>query len=427
MLDGRDVIVVYGPPWDDPTRVSKHHLAAFLARRNRVLYVESSLHPLNLLARPASGLRLLLRTLRTRQVGPTLYVRRFFNPIPYHAATWPTATRAANRLGQHVVGAALRRELARLDMRSPVLIAGLPHAVDLLPQVPASVLVYHCADEYRAVRGFPAGLAALERELVQRADLVVVTSQALLAERRGLNPRTHWIPNGVDVDHFARARAPETPVALELTGLPRPIVGFVGAIASWVDLELVAEAAAALPGWSFVLVGPGGDSLAARRSRPSLTARLRSQAPELGSRSADLERGHLRSRPNVHLLGPRPYAELPRYLKGFDVGIIPFKPVEVARKADPIKLYEYLAAGLPVVATDIPGLGRFADLVEIAREPPQFVRALELASVDWSAERVARRMAEGRRHTWEARFTELSQLLAEAVCAAESLGQTAGG
>jgi glycosyltransferase involved in cell wall biosynthesis len=388
MLEGRDVLMLYGPPWHDATRVSKHHLARYLAQRNRVFYVESSAHLLQVLARPSTALNVLSETSRTRQVGPGMWVRRFFLPIPYHSVTPLTASRSANRLGQRVVASGLRKALRTLRMDAPLVIAGLPQAVDLVPHLPRSGLVYHCADEYRAVRGFPANLPALEAELLRMADVVIVTAEALLDERRALNPRTHWIPNGVDVQHFSRARSTEIAAVKELERLPRPRVGFVGAMAEWVDDGLIADLAKTLPGWSFVLIGPGGE-------------RLRSLA----------------SRRNVHVLGPRPYEELPRYMKCFDVGIVPFRQTEVSAKADPIKAYEYLAAGLPVVSTDIPSLRRLRGVVDIARNTHEFVRALELAAVDQSSERVQQRTEEARRHSWETRFQHFEQVV-EPVCAA---------
>ena len=388
MPEFREIVVAYGPPWEDPARVSKHHLACYLSQRGRVLYLESPLHPFNLAARPGQAGALWRGTRRCRRITATLWVRRFFTPWPYHSATTLTASRLFNRLGQRWIAVQLRRQLVALGMTRPLLIAGLPHAIDLLPHVSWSGVVYHCADEYRSASGFPPTLPELERELVMAADVVVVTAEALLPERRALNQRTYWVPNGAEVEHFAAARAEQTPLAEELRDLPRPVVGFVGALAEWFDERLVAHAARALPDWSFVLVGPGRERVPA-----------------------------LLWLPNVRVLGPRPYERLPGYLKGFDAAIIPFRDSELARKADPIKFYEYLAAGLPVVATDLPALRRFPGLVYLASQPPAFVEELKRAVEEDSPERVRQRQAEAARHGWTARFAELARLIEEAACA----------
>ena len=108
-----------------------------------------------------------------------------------------------------------------------MLIAGLPHAVDLLPWLPRrEALVYHCADDYAHVQGFPTTLPDLEADLCQQADLVVATSETLCQERRRFNPNTHWVPNGADIEHFSAATIP----AAELQHVPKPIIGLLAAL-----------------------------------------------------------------------------------------------------------------------------------------------------------------------------------------------------
>src|SRR5258708_27034242 len=169
MPDGRtreDFVLLYAPPWSGPTRFSKHHLARHLARTGaQVLYVEAPLNPLGL-RRGRPFLRELAESLRpARRVEDRLWVRRHFLPVPYHAASWLTSRRAANRLGQRLLAPAISRDLAQLGFERPVLIAGLPHAVDTLPWLPRRALVYHCADDYAHGQGFPNTLPDLEAGL----------------------------------------------------------------------------------------------------------------------------------------------------------------------------------------------------------------------------------------------------------------------
>jgi glycosyltransferase involved in cell wall biosynthesis len=293
-----------------------------------------------------------------------------------------TSRRAANRLSQRLLVPAIRRDLAQLGFDRPVLIAGLPHAVDALDALPGRCVVYHCADDYAHVRGFPRSLPELEAELCTRADLVVATSQTLCDERRRFNPHTYWIPNGADVEHFAQAAEP----AIELRDLPRPVIGFVGGLSQWVDIQLIALLARQRPDWTFALVGPVGIDV----------------SPLNGLR-------------NVRVLGPRPYVQLPAYLAGMDVGLIPFRAEPVTYHADPIKAYEYLAAGLPVVATDLPALRRMEHVMRLADTPETFLAQLEAAVAEGrDAHRVARQ-AEASRHSWSSRFCEFERLL-ETTC-----------
>jgi glycosyltransferase involved in cell wall biosynthesis len=375
----RDFVLLYAPPWFAATRFSKHHLARYLtAHGDRVLYVEAPLTPLGLARGPRFATELLRCLLPARRVAEHLWVARPFCPVPYHAVSRLTATRAANRLGQKLLAPILRGHLRRLGISRPIVVAGLPHAVDVVDRLPRRCLVYHCSDDLSQVRGFPKSLPALEAELCREADLVVTTSQTLCESRRAFNPNTHWIPNGADVEHFSRPAAP----ASDLRHLKRPVIGFVGGLSEWLDVPLLASLARARPAWSLTLVGPpGGVDLAP-----------------------------LRGLDNVHLLGPRPYHDLPSCLAGMDVALIPFVQDGVTSHADPIKAYEYLAAGLPVVATDLPALRRLSHVLRLACTPDDFLHHIEAALADPGAGR-AERQAEAARHTWASRFAEFQALL----------------
>jgi glycosyltransferase involved in cell wall biosynthesis len=386
-LAGLDFVLLYAPPWSGPTRFSKHHLARHLAMRgSTVLYVEAPLTPMGL-RRGRTFLGDLLVTLRAaREVAPRLWVRRHFLPVPYHAASRLTDRRAANRIGQRLLAPVIRRDLARLGLRNPVLIAGLPHAFDLLPRLPRRGVVYHCADDYAGVRGFPRSLPGLEADLCRAADLVIATSSTLCEERRTFNSNTHWVPNGADIAHFSQPAAPNA----DLLRLAHPVAGFIGGLSQWLDMDLVARVADLRPRVTFVLIGPIGTDISV-----------------------------VQTRPNVVLLGPRPYAALPSYLAGMDVALIPFRQDRVTSHADPIKAYEYLAAGLPVVATDLPALRRFERFVRLADSAESFAAQLDAALAE-SADphRRAERLAEAAGHSWAQRFAVVDALIAQTfLCA----------
>src|SRR5947209_11738582 len=378
-----DIALLYAPPWDGPTRFSKHHLATYFAERGaRVLYIEAPLTPLGLKRGRAFAAELAAARRPARQVRDRLWVRRHFVPLPYHAASWLTSRRAANRVGQRLLAPTIRRDLIGLGMRAPILVAGLPHVVDLVPFLPRQALVYHCADDYAHVRGFPETLPETEADLCRWADLVITTSETLCRDRRRWNPNTHWVPNGADVEHFAQ----HAPPAAELRDLARPVIGFVGGLSQWVDVQLLRELSLARPDWTFALVGP-----------------------------VSIDLSPIRSLPNVKILGPRPYSDLPAYLSAMDVGLIPFQQDPVTYHADPIKAYEYLASGLPVVATDLPALRRLDHVVRLADSTRAFLDQIQAALVEGRDVRSDERRAEAGRHSWASGFEQVDALIRSTI------------
>jgi glycosyltransferase involved in cell wall biosynthesis len=167
---------------------------------------------------------------------------------------------------------------------------------------------------------------------------------ALQEAKAPLNPNTILVPHGVDYEHFSKALRDDLPVPDDMKDIPHPILGFFGLIRDWVDLDLLAEVARARPAWHLVL---------------------------LGDSTVDLS--PYRNLPNMHFLGRKSYADLPAYCKGFDIGLIPFKVNELTRAVNPIKLREYLAAGLPVVSTPLPEVMAYDGPVRVGDSAESFV------------------------------------------------------
>jgi glycosyltransferase involved in cell wall biosynthesis len=377
------IVVLYAPPWDAPARLSKHHLALHWSRTRPVLYVETPVHPLSLLKRPEEARRLFKRSLSGPvAISPTLWVHACACPLPYRASPRLMGYRWVNTLNQIVVRPQLRRLLRRLGVRRPIVVVGGAHALPLLEALDASLVIYHCSDDFTRQESFPASYADLERDLTRRCDLVITTAEALRRAKAHLHPRVCAVPNGADVAHFATTQDASTPPAEELASLRRPVIGYIGTVFEWIDQEMVAAAARARPHWTFVFVGPVATEV--RR---------------------------LRALSNVRLLGSRPYADLPRFLKAFDVATVPFVVHPVTLRASPIKFYEYLAAGVPVVATRLPEFEPLGGWATLVTSPGEFVTGIERAMQDESAELRHRRMEQARRHSWEARFAAIDQLI----------------
>ena len=205
---------------------------------------------------------------------------------------------------------------------------------------------------------------------------------APLAEaKRAVNANTYVSPHGVDHALFARALDPATRIPADLAALPGPRLGFYGTLRSWVDVELIAHVARARPQWTIALIGQALDDMSA-----------------------------LAGLPNVHLLGQRPHGELPAYCKGFAVGLIPYRIDERMTFVNPLKLREYLSAGLPVVSTAVPEVARYtAHGATIATTGDEWVAAIERALATDSTAARAARSAAMISETWQARVAQVTQ------------------
>jgi glycosyltransferase involved in cell wall biosynthesis len=385
-LHGRDIVCVGFADWDTELWTNQHHLMSRLARDNDVLFVES----LGLRQPQLAGrdLKRILRRLR-RGVAPPrpadgLHV---LSPlvVPLHRFA---AVRALNR---RLLPFLVRRAARRLGLRRPILWAYVPQAEALLDALDPSLVVYHCVDDIAAQPGIDgASFRAAEERFARRADLVLASAPSLAARMRTLNGNVLDAPNVADTALFARALE-DGPVDAALAALPHPRVVFTGAVvATKLDVPLIVELARERRAWSFALVGPVG----------------------VGDPRTDVSA--LGGEPNVHLLGARRYGELPDVLRGADAGLIPYARNELTNGIFPMKVYEYLAAGLPVVATRLPSI---AGVVEVATAPdaPGLAALLDDALAhDEPARRAARSQA-AEAHSWDARLGEIATAI-EVLC-----------
>ncbi len=378
-------IIYFAKEWgEDPT--SCDHLFKHLAADNKVLWVNSiSMRNPNLAS--AHDLRKIVRKLRQclgglKQVGPQAWVYQpMVIPLPYSSL--------ARTINRALLRWSLRRQSRVLGMSRPQLWTFLPNAVYMVGHLDESLVVYYCIDEWSAFSYLDARkIAAMERELLQKADICFATAHTLVASKKRHNPNTHLSSHGVDARHFTRALAPETAVPDDIAGLPHPVVGFFGLLQDWIDLTLVARIARAHPEWSVVLIGKACVPLDA-----------------------------VQGLPNVHLLGRRPYDTLPAYCKGFDVGIIPFVVGDLSRAVNPIKLREYLSAGLPVVSTDLPEVAFYDESCAVARTHDEFIARLEEAVRDDTPARRRQRSDAMRAETWEAKTRQVCERVVQAKAA----------
>jgi glycosyltransferase involved in cell wall biosynthesis len=394
MITGHDIICLSSQDWDDLWTRKQRFMQRLARQGNRVLYVEAqaSLASRGLL-RADPG-----RTGRWR-VGP--------RPVEanLHVATLPLVapgfqmSLAVNKVNNAFLAPILKRWAGRLVFDRPVLWTYNPYSESLLGRLGERLTIYDCVDDFSSTRGLVrrSVVETLEARLIEKARAVVVTHENLYQAKRARARAIHLIPNGVEIEHFQAAARPETPVAPELGALPHPVIGFIGSLQYWIDFDLLRFLAESRPRWSFVLVGPVG--------RLAPVAKLRDH-------------------PNVHLLGRRAYAELPSYLRAFDACLNPYVVDDLARHCSPLKLYEYLASGKPVVSVDMPEARKFARVVGIGRTYAEVLTRLEEAVAGGADDerRAAARLAAVVPHSWDGRFRELEAALEPHLGAPASAG-----
>ncbi|HEV2912833.1 MAG TPA: glycosyltransferase [Pyrinomonadaceae bacterium] len=391
MFSGKSIICFGGEDWWYHHPHSKNHLMRRFARAgNRVVFVNSismglaSLGNKDLFPRLARKLRSYAKLARMTVDGITVVSPA---ALPFFGSR---AARTANRrlLRAQVGALARRRGLSR-----PILWIAIPTAADLIGQFDESLVVYQVSDKYDANTMDHATDPALIRRLHERAlassDLVFYSGRKLLAEATRARERSYLLEQAVDFDHWSRVGSGALEVAAEVASIPRPRLGYFGAIEPWlVDQQLIKRASRERPLWHWVFIG---------------------------NRSRGLEIENL---PNVHFLPPVAYEELPRYAAGFDVCVLPWETEQAFTSyGSAIKVREYLATGKPVVIAPLPEYESMSDVLRIARSRDDFLKLVEEALDERGEEAARARQAAVAHGTWDARAEWVSELIEEALAA----------
>ena len=294
---------------------------------------------------------------------------------------------ASETLATALLRDALDRFMASEGITSPWLWYYTPMALPWSAHVRASAIVYDCMDELSGFRFAPPKIRDYERRLIQRADVVFTGGRSLYEAKRDHHPSTFCFPSSVDMAHFSQARG-RTAEPADQAGIGRPRIGYFGVIDERLDLGLLEHVADARPGWRLVMVGP--------------VAKIN---------DADLPR-----RDNIHWLGLKSYAELPAYLAGWDVAMMPFAINETTRHISPTKTPEYLAGGRPVVSTPIHDVVHpYGDegLVHIASTAEEFERAIGAALASDRQELLSRADRFLASQSWDATWAQMERLVEE--------------
>lgn len=360
-----DWLIIGQESWDEVERRNQLLIRALAARNpgSRFLFAE---HPLRL-----RQIRRWRRP-RVRPIAPNIWSVRAVRLVP---------DSVSRELSDRIECAQLRWAVQELGLEYPYLWTQDPRAATLVNQLPVDEIVYDLTDDWAAFETEPADRARVQRRiefLGRRAALVLACSRPLERGACAWSDRVMYLPNAVEPP----AGPLEAPRDLE--GIPRPRLGYAGTLHSArLDVDLLARAAQLQPSWSFVLLGP--DLL------------------EPG------DRARLEELPNVHHLGVRPHHEVRSYLSAFDVCLLPNRVTEFTRSLDPLKLYEYLAAGRPVIVTPVGNAPELEEHIAIAATPEELVDRARSALSDDAPEHADIRRAAVADATWDSRAEDIER------------------
>jgi glycosyltransferase involved in cell wall biosynthesis len=382
VIEGR-IIVCLANSWDyDPT--SKHQIMKILSRRNEIVWINyhGTRRPTVGRADFAAACSALKRVTRGVQRVSRSIVQ--LTPLVIPGAE----SALLQRVHQRMLIAQIRRAVRSIvdpGERRVQVWSFAPDVPYLVGQFDEECFVYYCVDEYSQFEGLNASrIISAEHDLIDRADVVVTTSEQLFNTKRARRPDVILMRHGVDYKHFARAWREPPPRPPDLNSIRGPVFGFFGLIHHWVDLALIAQVARLRPDYTFVLIG-----------------------------EAKVDVSELRNLSNVILAGRRPYERLPGYCAAFDAGLLLFTRSAMTRNINPIKMYEYLAAGLPVVSTPLPEARRYAGPIKIAETAEEFAEACDgVIADDYPGRREdISRLVEG--ESWRSKVDCLSDIILE--------------
>lgn len=386
MIKGRDIVCISFVTWDDHWGTPQQQMSR-LAKHNRILFVDQPISPLSFftgIRRRAAVMEQFKRWRRGyREVAKNVYA----------AAPPPILPLRYNKLVNAINAFILRRWLARqakrLGFRDVVYWNFQPSFPGLGRAVDPALSVYHCVDDFASVPYWwhpGSAVRAREVECCREADVILCTGRKLVEARAHLNPNIYFVPEGADIGLFTTAALPETKVPDDIAQLPGNVIGYIGVIDFRLDVALIAHAARQHPDWSFALIGPV-------------------------KKDTDLDVLH--ELPNVRFFGNRKIEELPAYIKAMDVCLIPYVLNDYTHHIFPLKLYEYMAAGKPIVATDMAEMRPYAgDEMTIVHGKDEFVAAIEDAIAHDSPERAAARQETARHESWDDRVEQVAAILA---------------
>ncbi len=385
-----DIVVAYCERWDTPLVTSKHHYINRLADSgHRILYIEIPPSPLNILWRFKEFRSLTIPRLNAGVdlVRPNVWAMTGLYPLPYHRSFGGVFDKLwINEINQRVIYPRIQKALTKLDFLQPVLISYYPFLFPSLDRYGFSKIIFHMVDEWQGMSSIPNSMAFLTRRMLEKADMTIVTSQRLFERYRTYTDKIMLLRHGMDRALFEPVSRGEVASDPRLIGFSGPCIGYYGALFK-LDSDLIKSVANRCPDWNFIFIGPRGR----------------------GSRGG---RGKEVMLPNVYFWPPQERKTLPAFLAGIDIFWLPFRINELSKSMSPIKVYEALSAGLPLVVSDLEETRAVAG--ELALYAVNTEEHLEMLNRSLNTQNEADRFHRSKSvqgFDWDERYKEFSRML----------------
>lgn len=389
MLKNQDIICISSIDWDFIWQGHQEIMSVFAGNGNRVLFIENTgvrAPGIKDLSRLHKRFRDYFRGIKgIREEARNLYVYSpIVLPFPY--------SRVARLINRYILLSVITRWMKVMNFVDPIIWTFLPTgtAMDIIENVDKKLLIYYCIDNFAVSSPDAKKIVSHEKKLLEAADIVFVTSQALYDYCSKYNKKVDLFPFGVNIDNFEKTRIDRTEPPAEFKDIKGPIVGYVGGIHKWIDQELIRSVAAKNPDLNFVFVGP-----------------LQTEVSSLSSIG------------NIRFLGKKKHCELPVYVKYFSAAIIPYLITDYTKNVYPTKLNEYLSMGKPVISTSLPEVEifnkRYADVVYIAGNKEEFSRMVGNAIKEDNISLQQRRISIAGENSWIRRIELMSEAISKAA------------
>jgi glycosyltransferase involved in cell wall biosynthesis len=374
-MNKRLMVTLSAGEWDGIQHRPHHFMRKCKRDGWEVVYVE----PGATLISPLKDKRVLTRwknwTKGLRKTEDGIYL---LSPPPY--LPFGNKNRLINKLNQWLLSKTIKKQLKKLTYDKLDFYSFLPNSIDLIKYFDIDKVIYDCVDEHASFSGLinEDVVHGMEKELTEVSDYRFATAKELIENRKMWGKEYQLVPNGAEFEHFIKVDDEELDIPEEIKNINGKIIGFVGGIGDWIDLELIEKTARKMQNYQFVLIGPANTSVE-----------------------------NLKMLKNVHLLGSKSYFKLPNYIQQFDVCLIPFKINKLTLSVNPIKMYEYLTSGKPIVSTPLPEVLEYKEVIGIANNEVELEKKIiELLENDTNEKKKARQKV-GKENSWEARWQKI--------------------
>ncbi len=388
MFEGKDIICVSLDDWDE-NHASVKHLMTRFASKNRILYVENQLSIAHLFRSSKIATKLMKKYKSTwlgrnaQQVQDSIYV---YSPEPM--SSFSLISSSVHKLSQGKLLESLRKQIEYLGFSNPILWVYSPYSSGIPKNLNECLSIYHCTNDY-SNSNIPSMMKRLrkitEDELTRKSDIIFASADHLMQTRGEINKNVYMFPSAVDYDHFVKATDSTATVPEVITDIPKPRICYVGTIDQALDIDLMTNLSLSLPNCSFVIMG------IMRRDRPDFHKLIK--------------------QPNVFFLGKIEYELVPSFLKGVDICLIPYVVNEFTRSVSPLKLYEYMAAGKPVISTPLPEVKKYSDAILISHDLNSFLKHIDFCLNNQINKILDKANEVVQQHTWDARVDGMSRII----------------